>query len=374
MTNPDHAKQSAYMAWVKSHSQARFNLSTSAVLGVSGQEFPLDAGALEINRPGGYGYGPLRERLARHAGVPAECVVPAEGTSMANHLAMATLLTRGDEVLIEEPTFGPLIDVAHYLGARIARFSRSAERGYAIDVAEIEAAVTPATRLIVLSNLHNPTGALVPAETLRAIGEIALRVGAHVLVDEVYLELLFDHTDAVPFAFPLGASLAEWNPFVVTSSLTKAYGLGGLRCGWVLASPEVAERVRRLDDLFAASPAHPAERLSVTAFDHLDVFRDRARALLNTNRAVLDAFLDDRRDDLDCFRPPAGTIVFPSLRRVRDAAEFFSRLREKFETSVVPGQFFEMPRHFRLGIGGDTAVLRSGLERLGAALDEFAQR
>ena len=228
----------------------------------------------------------------------------------------------------------------------------------------MEKAITPATRLVVLTNLHNPTGALIPWETLRAIGEMAQRAGARVLVDEVYLEMLFE--TAPPSAFSLGET------FVVTSSLTKAYGLSGLRCGWILAAPELARRIWRLNDLFAATAAHPAERMSVMAFDHLAQFRERARALLATNRALLDAFLDSRAD-LECFRPPAGTVVFPRLPSGEPEA-FFKLLREKYETSVVPGEFFECPRHFRLGIGGDTAALRTGLERLSAALDEFGTR
>jgi aspartate/methionine/tyrosine aminotransferase len=94
--------------------------------------------------------------------------------------------------------------------------------------------------------------------------------------------------------------------------------------------------------------------------------------LLTTNRALLDSFLDSRTD-LECVRPPAGTVVFPRLPDGEPEA-FFALLREKYETSVVPGAFFESPRHFRLGIGGETAALRVGLERLGAALDEFGKQ
>ena len=184
------------------------------------------------------------------------------------------------------------------------------------------------------------------------------------LVDEVYLEMLFDSVP--PSAFSLG------DTFVVTSSLTKTYGLSGLRCGWILAAPKLARRIWRLNDLFAATAAHPAERMSVMAFDRLGQFRERARALLTTNRALLDALLDSRTD-LPCFRPPAGSVVFPRLPGGEPEA-FFKLLREKYETSVVPGEFFEMPRHFRLGIGSETAALQAGLERLGAALDEFGKR
>jgi len=369
MSVPVRTKSSIYMEWAKRHSHAKFNLATSGIMGVPLTEFPFEMGWFEVTAPGGYGYGPLQERLARHAGVPEECVVAATGTSMANHLAMATLLEHGDEVLVEQPVYGPLLEVVEYLEARVKRIARRFETSFMLDPAEIEKAMTRETRLIVLSNFHNPSGALMPAESLRQIGEIALRAKAHVLVDEVYLEMLYEKQ--APYSFPIGEAIAstEENPFIVTSSLTKGYGLSGLRCGWILASPALAKRMWLLNDLYGAVAAHPAERMSVMAFDHLEKFRERARALLRTNRAILNSFLDSRRD-LECFRPPAGTVVFPRLAQ-GDPEKFFSLLREKYETTVVPGHFFEMPQHFRVGIGGDTGDLREGLERLGSALDEF---
>ncbi len=372
MTGAPRTKRSVYMEWAKTRSHARFNLATSGLIGIPLAEFPLDLEQLEVTAPGGYGYAPLQQRLAHHSGVSEECVVAATGTSMANHLAMAAVLEPGDEVLLEQPVYGPLLDVAEYLGARVKRIPRRLEAAFALEPAELERTVTRETRLIVLSNLHNPSGALMPEATLRAIGEMAHRVGAHVLVDEVYLEMLFDR--GAPFSFPLGQSIAPSgdNPFIVTSSLTKAFGLSGLRCGWVLASPALAKRMWLLNDLFGAVAAHPAERMSVMAFDHLEHFRHRARLLLAANRIVLDAFLDSR-PELECFRPPAGTVVFPKLAN-GDPETFLNLLREKYETTVVPGTFFEMPQHFRIGIGGDTAILKAGLERLSAALDDFAKR
>jgi aspartate/methionine/tyrosine aminotransferase len=358
------------MEWSKIGSLARFSLAASGLTSVPLAEFPVRLEELEITAPGGYGYPPLQQRIARHTGAPEECVVATTGTSMANHLAMATVLAPGDEVLIERPTYPLLTDLATYLGARIKRIERKFETGFAIEPAEVERAITARTRLIVLSNLHNPTGALIPAETLRAIGKIAQRASAYVLVDEVYLEMLFG--DCAPFSFTLGQTLAtaNGNPFLITNSLTKVYGLSGLRCGWVLASPDLARRMWRLNDLFIVNAAHPAERMSVIAFDHLERFRERARTLLATNRGLLDTFLDSR-EDLECFRPPAGTVVFPRLTH-GDPETFLKLLQQKYETTVVPGKFFEMPQHFRIGIGGETAEVRTGLERLSAALDDFA--
>src|SRR5260370_3547003 len=127
-------KRSLYMEWAKTLSHAKFNLATSGLFGVPFPEFPLQLQNLDINAPpGAYGYAPLIQRLARHAVLPEECVVTAAGTSMANHLAMAAVLDPGDAVLLEQPAYGPILDAAEYLGARIKRISRRLENGFAID-------------------------------------------------------------------------------------------------------------------------------------------------------------------------------------------------------------------------------------------------
>jgi aspartate/methionine/tyrosine aminotransferase len=157
--------------------------------------------------------------------------------------------------------------------------------------------------------------------------------------------------------------------FVVTSSLTKAYGLSGLRCGWVFAEAALAERMWRLNDLFAATPVHVGERLSVRAFQQLDRLASAAKTRLDANRESLNRFLD-ARDDLETIRPETGSIMFPRVKS-GNSEKLFEILRQKYETSVVPGRFFEMPDHFRIGIGGDQEIFVEGLRRLAAALDEL---
>ena len=355
---------SEYMEWAKTRSSARFSLATSGV-----ENFPLARLGvriedLELSAPGGYGYPPLQQRLAARAVVPPECVVAATGTSMANHLVMAAVLDPGCDVLIEHPAYGPLLDVAAYLGAHILRFPRVFEEDFRINPEAIRRVLTPRTRLIVLTNLHNPSNALVPEETLCEIGLLAREAGAWVLVDEVYRETLFD--PRTRSAFLLGEN------FLVTSSLTKAFGLSGLRCGWILAPPEMARRLWRLNDLFGVIPARAAERLSVLALDRLENIAAWAQAILAPNRARLESFLRARRD-LEAFLPPAGTVVFPRLLS-GPVDDFCGLLREKYEGAVVPGRFFEMPAHFRLGMGGEPEMFAAALERLGAALDEFSAR
>jgi aspartate/methionine/tyrosine aminotransferase len=352
---------SAYMEWAKLHSGARFNLASSGVGEYPLADLPVRLEELVLSGPGAYGWPPLHERLAAKCGVSPDNVVAAMGTSMANHLALAALCGPGDEVVIERPAYDPIVSVARYLGAEVRRFERRAEDGFAVDPDAVARSVTPRTKAIVLTNLHNPSSALIDTETLRRVGEIARGAGARVLVDEVYLDCLFEN--APPSSFHLDPGC-----FVVTSSLTKAYGLSGLRCGWVLADPDLARLMWRIDDLFAANPPHVAEQLSVIALDHLPAIAARAKGLLESNRALINAFLESR-NDLEGGRLEGGTTTFPRLAR-GNVDGLCTVLRDRYETTVVPGRFFEMPDHFRVAIGCATETLREGLARLSRALDE----
>ncbi len=326
-------------------------------------ELPARIEDLELTGPSFYGYPPLQRRLAAKLGVAEERVVAAQGTSMANYLALAALLEPGDEVLIEEPTYEPLLAAAGHLGATVRRFPRRPEDGFRVDPAAVKAALTPGTRLVVVTNLHNPTSVLTDLETLTAVGDFARRVGARVLVDEVYLEALFEA--ALPSAARLGPD------FVVTGSLTKAYGLGGLRCGWAVAEPDLARRMWRLNDLLGNVPAHAAERLSLLALEHLAAVAARARRLLDANRELLRRFLAGR-PELEMVPSYHGTIAFPRLVR-GDVDVLCEVLLERHQTTVVPGRFFGRPDHFRIGLGGPGEILAQGLGRLAAALEEAAR-
>ncbi len=352
---------SAYMEWAKLHSGSKYNLASSGVRWYVLKDLPVTLEQLEINGPSAYGHPPLQEAIARHCNVNTDMVVAAAGTSMANHLAMAVTFEPGDEVLIEHPTYELLLSAAQYLGAKVKRFARRFEDGFRLDLHEIERALTPRTRLILLANLHNPSGAFVDNNTLAQVGAMARSVGARVLVDEVYLEAMFEQRPAS--AIHLG------NEFIVTSSLTKAFGLNGLRCGWVLAEPELARKMWRLNDLFGVIPAHPAELLSVIAFQHLDHLAASAKILLQNNLALLHHFLE-AHPELPCLKPRFGSIAFPQLPR-GEVAKLGARLREHYDTTIVPGNFFEMPEHFRIAVGAETHIVQEGLERLGRALQEI---
>ena len=354
--------ESAFMHWAKTRPKAKYDLALSGILNLPIAELDADMKSLELHGDNGYGYRPLVDALAKHRQVAPETVVTvAGGTSMANHLAMAALIEHGDEVLIEQPTYDPLLAVARYLGAKIKRFPRPFEIEFKIDIDALANQITPRTRLIVITNLHNPSSALVDEATLRKTGELARNVNARVLVDEVYLEAMFE---AAP------ASAISFGPeFVVTSSLTKGYGLSGLRCGWIFAEPKLAEKIRRLDDIFAASAPLMMEQLSVTAIDQLSKISARAQSMLEINRQTLKKFLQ-AHGDIDAVPTKFGTTSFPRLRNA-DVEKLCFLLIKKYETAVVPGRFFESPQHVRIGMCCDPENFSAGIERFGQALDDL---
>ena len=351
-------KHSDYMHWSKTQSRARFNLATSGVAPFPLRELPVNLESLEINGTNDYGYAPLQQAIATHHEVDPDCVVESAGTSMANHLAMAAIIEPGDEVLIEHPAYGPILDIARYLEADVKRFRRSEESGWAIEPAEVRSHITPKTRLIVITNLHNPTSVLTPGSVLREIGDIARSVGALVLVDEVYLDAVYEKTPRT--SFHLGPE------FIVTSSLTKVYGVSGLRCGWILAQPDLAWKMRRLNDLYSATPVYPGELLSVAAFQQLNLLREKARRIVDSDRKLLRDFLAQQQA-ISAVETKWGTTSFVRLRD-GNADKFLERLRSGFDTSAVPGRFFEMPDHFRIGMGVNTEMFAEGLDRISDAL------
>ena len=349
-----------YMAWAKNRPVPAVDLAGSNLLACSMEDLPGAREAVDLSGESANGYPPLLQAIAARYGVPEDCVATAPGCSGANFLACAAMLEAGDEVAVERPVYDPLIAAVQMLGARPRFFERRFQRNFALDPLAIGQALTPATRLVIVSNPHNPSGVLAPEEEMAALARLAERTGIPVLVDEVYLDAVLEHRPA---------PAATRSPlFISSNSLTKAYGLSSLRCGWTLASPEITERIRRARDVVDLSGPIPAERLAVLAFRHLDALAGRARRLIEGNSRLVRDFLAGQ-PLLEC-APFAATIAFPRYRDGRDAGPFVSRLFEEHRVAVVPGAFFGLPSHFRISLGGSPGTLREGLEAAARCLPE----
>lgn len=350
---------SDYMHFAKVKTGAKYNLAISGVPDCALADLEPRPEDFALHGPNAYGWPALNARIAARYGVPEACVVtPGGGCSFANHLAMAALVAPGDEVLIENPVYDLIADTLGFLGADIRRFERRRAAGFVLDPEAV--GIGPRTRLIVITDLHNPSGVRADPAAVAAIAAAAARVGAFVLIDEVYLELLAEG-EAAPTNFRPDGNI------IVTASLTKAYGLSGLRCGWILAPEPVARRLERLNDLFGVRAPFVAETLALRAFDRLPVLRERARRLLAANRAAYAELLGDH-PALDQGPPGLGTTAFPRLLTGEDGEALYARLMAEHETCITPGRFFGDPQAIRIGLCGDPDLSREGYRRLAQAL------
>lgn len=353
-----------YLRWAKTRPRVTYDLAASGLVHVTTEELVGDVpakDAFSLGGPNDEGYKPLRVAIGARYGMSSACVTIANGAAGANFLACLGLLQPGDDVLVESPGYDPLMAAAQVAGARVVPFIRSRDKGFALDPYVVRTALTPKTKLIIVSNAHNPSGALASREALEQIGVMAEAIGARVLVDEVYAEAQHDDTAPPPAAAQLGEA------FVSTNSLTKAYGLAGLRCGWVLASPELSARIREARDVVDGSGAFPPEQLAVTAFAQIDRLRARARAILSANIALVREMVT-ANPRLEWLEPAAGTTAFPRVRGMDDTAPLVDRLIAEHDTVVVPGHFFQAPQHIRISFGGRKDMLAQGLARLDHAL------
>jgi hypothetical protein len=356
---PVEVPRADYLLWAKRRPHPANDLGRSDVIGCTMDDVPGMREALALAGRNDEGWAPLVERIAAHYGVDPAGVATATGTSGANFLVCAALLQPGDDVVVEQPAYDPLLAVPRLLGANLVRFQRRFEDGFRLDLDRVAAAITPRTRLIIVTNPHNPTGVLSDIVQMRALGDLAARRGCYVLADEIYL-------DAVPG--PRRAVAATVSPRIITtSSLTKAYGLAGLRCGWALAAPRIAEEIRRVRDLVDGSGSILTERAAAAAFEHLPALAARARAILEPNFAAFERFMAGQ-STLEWVKPAGGTVAFPRLTGVVSADAFAERLLREFQTAVVPGRFFEAPAHLRIALGIDAATLARGLDAIARAL------
>jgi aspartate/methionine/tyrosine aminotransferase len=351
-----------YMEWAKLVPAAANNLSRSG-MGVPGwDELGVDLRELALYGDHPYGYEPLLQAIAERADTASGNVVIVAGASQAIFLTAAALLEPGDHVLVERPAYEPLLSVPRVLGAEVSRIERRFEDGYRIDLDRLAASLTPRTKLLVLTNLHNPSGAFLTREEIAAVAALAARTGAYVFVDEVYLEFL----DGPKGRTSYGAA----DNIIVAGSLTKAYGLAGLRCGWILPPPPLASLFRHVVDHVFVEHVFMAEQLAARIFPRLDDLRRRNQAVIGPNHARVAAFMA-AEPRLEWIEPENGIIAFPRINGPGSGDELARLLKERHETSVVPGRFFEEPRHFRMGFGAAPEVLERGLKAIGRALGEL---
>lgn len=343
----------------------RYNLSDSGVHPLTLQELMDLAGPGDI--PGTVlSYGQtngtdvLRARIAGlYDSATADQVVVTNGSAEANFLVAWTLIQPGDAVAVLAPTYGQLPGLADALGAEVRPIPLREEIGWQIDPSDADRLIDETTRLVVVTNPQNPTGMGLSPVSIAAVLGAAERAGAWVVADEVYAGAE-RHGPETPSLF------ARYERVIATGSLSKAYGLQGLRIGWVVAGGDLPERLWARKDYTTIAPGLLTDTLAAVALreDVRPRLLDRTRGIIREGLAVVEQWIAD----VGCFHlagHEAGGVCFPAYDLPIDSMALAERLRAEKDVLVVPGAHFDVGRHLRIGIGIPRRELEEALGRVG---------
>lgn len=307
------------------------------------------------------------EQLAHTYELPVESILPTTGATGALSLLYRAYLAPGEHVLVESPGFDLFEDIGKALRVHVDYFTRGGER-FEIDPDEIEKRIQPNTRLIVLTNLHNPSGMLTADDTLEAVAEVAGRHDVKVIVDEVYGDYA-DKADRPRRAAQLSPNL------ISVSSLTKIYGLSTLRCGWIVAHPDVLAPVRALSDQFEFGVSKLSHAVAALVMENSEVYENYWRDIMAAARPVMERYFEKWHagGQISGILPKYGCITFPRLTGIEDTKSFSSWLADRHGVIVVPGELFRAPGHVRIGFALPEDELEAALACLDQGLEEYRQ-
>ena len=333
--------------------------------------FDLDA---FLDEPLGYsqsnGTVPLRERLcALYPGSVVDGIEVTNGTSEANYLVLLTLVAPGDAVALEAPNYMQVPGVARSLGATVRTFHLRQDRGWEPDWQELEAAVQPDTRVLYLSNPNNPTGAVLPEAAMHRIVERCDRTGTWILADEVYLGAEIDRPRTPSF---WGTS----DRVIVTSGLSKAYGIPGVRIGWIVGPPALVADCWSQHDYLTIGPNKLSDRIAQAAVEPANRERcyARTRAILRENLPIAREWVAGFGGRVTWREPEAGAIALLKYDAPVSSLDVAERVRINQSTLIVPGVHVGLEGHLRVWLGGREAFLREGLRRIGRELKPVLER
>ena len=347
--------------------QVRYNLSESGVHPLSiGELFeltggdPAELGALRLVYNQSDGTDALREAVAElYAGATGDNVTVTVGSAEANFITCWTLIEPGDHVAVLTPVYMQSPGLARNFGATVTEFPLHFERGWDPDPEEVAAAIKPGTKLVIVTNPNNPTGHVLSDEARAVILERTQAAGAWLLVDEVYQGAELNGVETPSF-------WGSYDKTIIVNGLSKAYGLPGLRIGWILSSTEFKQAVVRRHDYTVIGPSPASDYLATRAIGVRDRIFARTRGILNTNYPLLESFLQSFGTLFEWHKPDCGAICMARYRHGMSSLELVERVRAEQDILMVPGEHFGLPFHLRMGYGNER-------EELEAALDEVKQ-
>jgi aspartate/methionine/tyrosine aminotransferase len=304
----------------------------------------------------------LSGKLPEVLGVPGEEAMLTQGASEANALMMHLLSRPGSNVVVDMPAYQALPGLPPLYGARTVPVPRYHDEGWRLDLQRVQEAVRGDTAAIFTCNLHNPTGAGLRREELRALADIASDAGATLVIDEIFRPYVHDDNMVPP--------VREVAPEAVsTGSVSKVYAWASTRFGWISAPPEIISAAWRLKMFVAPTMAQPSDAVALQIAGRLGELRERAQGIARRGMGVMREWVESR-GDVSWVEPMAGIICFPRFEGVGDTVSLAKRVLDEHGVMTSPGEYFGQPGHLRLGVGHpDVEVTREGLRLLGEVLD-----
>jgi aspartate/methionine/tyrosine aminotransferase len=346
---------------------ATYNLAFSNIDGVTVEEYETFShysfpGNFDLGINNQYGADELKKTLCSIYNCVPENIVTTTGASEANFLVFLSHLTQGDEFIIEQPGYQPMWSTPEMLGARRINWQRKYENKFIVDIDMLHSLITKKTKLIVLTNLHNPSGVLTAKKAIESIAKIAEDHDVHVLVDEIFLDGSFISQPS-SFGIP---------NVIVTSSATKIYGLGGFHTGWIIAPPELAKQYQKFKAHSTGAASYTSEIMTAyilrEARDHLiKRFQKRAK----TNFQLLKKWMNHHKEFFEWVEPDGGIVCFPKYSMDVPSVDLCKHLFDSEKILVNPGSFFNQEGFIRLSYRCDELYLQNALDALEKGLQNL---
>jgi aspartate/methionine/tyrosine aminotransferase len=365
--------------WMTRHeTHVRYDIAESGILPMStGDLLALEPPAERdatlaalLDLPLGYSEARGTERLrsmlaATYTRGDAESILVTTGAIEANYLLFNQLLDAGDHMVAPYPAYQQLYTVPRAIGCDVSLWHVGPETGYRYDVDALERLVTPRTRLIVVNTPHNPTGAMLAPADAKRVYAIAESVGARVIGDEAYRWL------DVPGGDPFAPPMFDMGPRGISvGTLSKPFGLPGLRIGWIAGPPDLIQACWGLRDYISLSPGKLNDALACLGLKHRDQIVARNRAIITANLKSAARFVADR-PFISWTPPRGGLLALLKYDLPMASLELADRLATEWSVMLAPGSAFGYEHHLRLGVGQRPDVFEKGLEEAGKCFDEI---
>ncbi len=326
--------------------------------------------ATDLNYPHVNGVPALRERIAAlYPGATAANVLVTVGAIEANYITTRTLLGPGDGISVMMPNYLQIWGIAKNHDLRLSTFGLRQDRDWALDVEELEAAVTADTRLIAVCNPNNPTGAILTRKEMDAIVAAAERVGAWILADEVYAGAERTTDEETPSFYGI------YDRVVAVGSMSKAYGLPGLRVGWAVAPVETIDEIWARHEYITLCATMLSNKLAALALEPARRQRilQRTRSIIRRGHPILERWMNEHPGTFSSTPPRAAAIACVQYDLGIDSIRLAERLREEKSVLIVPGDHFGLSGCLRISFGLPPDYLAAGLERIHELIAELAE-